>query len=164
MRPCGNYFKKYAKMIRDRCDIIINMTTGGARPTTGDKLDEMVKERCGLGAEMMSLNMGTINLWTPPYENVFMNEIPRIKKWVGYMYEAGIKPELEFYDTGMINATKMLVRDGIMKEPLHVQFVMVGTTGWSPTPRGGWSRATGRSRGRCIARYMLWMIRRCIRP
>src|SRR4030042_4050048 len=29
------YFKQYAKMIRDRCDIIINMTTGGARPTSG---------------------------------------------------------------------------------------------------------------------------------
>ena len=129
------YFRQYAKMIRDRCDIIVNMTTGGARPTSGAKLDEMVKERCSLGAEMMSLNMGTINLWTPPYENVFMNEIPTIKRWVGYMYEAGIKPELEFYDTGMINATKMLVRDGVLKEPLHVQFVMIGTTGWSPTPK-----------------------------
>ncbi|MGD0805623.1 MAG: 3-keto-5-aminohexanoate cleavage protein [Candidatus Bathyarchaeia archaeon] len=95
----------------------------------------MVKERCTLGAEMMSLNMGTINLWTPPYENVFMNEIPTIKRWVGYMHEAGIRPELEFYDTGMINATKMLVKDGVLREPLHVQFVMVGTTGWSPTPK-----------------------------
>jgi 3-keto-5-aminohexanoate cleavage enzyme len=129
------YFKKYVKMIRDRCDIIINMTTGGARPTSGEKLDEIVKERCNLGAEMMSLNMGTINLWTPPYQNVFMNEIPTIKRWVGYMYDAGIKPELEFYDTGMINASKMLVRDGVLSEPLHVQFVLVGTTGWSPTPK-----------------------------
>jgi 3-keto-5-aminohexanoate cleavage enzyme len=131
----NSYFKQYAKMIRDRCDIVINMTTGGARPTSGAKLDELVKERCTLGAEMMSLNMGTINLWTPPYENVFMNEIPTIKRWVGYMHEAGIKPELEFYDTGMINATKMLVKDGVLHEPLHVQFVMVGTTGWSPTPK-----------------------------
>jgi len=128
-------FKQYAKMIRDRCDIIINMTTGGARPTSGEKLDEMVKERCSLGAEMMSLNMGTINLWTPPYQNVFMNDIPTIRRWVSYMYEAGIKPELEFYDTGMINATKILVKEGVLKEPLHVQFVLVGSTGWAPTPK-----------------------------
>jgi 3-keto-5-aminohexanoate cleavage enzyme len=129
------FFKQYAKMIRDRCDIIINMTTGGARPTSGAKLDELVKERCGLGAEMMSLNMGTINLWTPPYDRVFMNDIPTIRRWVAYMYDAGIKPELEFYDTGMINATKMLVKDGTFREPLHVQFVMIGGTGWTPAPK-----------------------------
>ena len=51
------------------------------------------------------------------------------------MHEARIKPELEFYDTGMINVTKMLVKDGFLKEPLHVQFVMVGTTAWSSTPK-----------------------------
>jgi 3-keto-5-aminohexanoate cleavage enzyme len=92
---------------------------------------------------MMSLNMGTINLWTPSYENVFMNEIPRIKKWVGYMYEAGIKPELEFYDTGMINATKMLVRDGVMKEPLHV-----GSSWWGQ--RGGHQRPRHNVRSRAV--------------
>ncbi len=137
-RPAADpnpYFKQYAKLIRDRCDIVINMTTGGARRATGAALDEMVKERTTLGAEMMSLNMGTINLWTPPYEGVFMNDFPTIKRWIGYMYDAGIKPELEFYDTGMINATKFLVKEGAIKEPVHVQFVMIGTTGWTPNAK-----------------------------
>ena len=64
-----------------------------------------------------------------------MNEVPTIERWVGYMNEAGMKPELEFYDTGMINTAKLLVQKGVLKEPLHVQFVMIGSTGFSATPK-----------------------------
>jgi 3-keto-5-aminohexanoate cleavage enzyme len=127
--------KEYLRLIKDRCDIITNVTTGGGRRATAEKLDEMVRERCYLGQEMMSLNMGTINHWTRPYQGVFMNEVPTIERWVGYMNEAGMKPELEFYDTGMINTAKILVQKGVLKEPLHVQFVMIGSTGFSATPK-----------------------------
>jgi 3-keto-5-aminohexanoate cleavage enzyme len=127
--------KEYLRLIKDRCDIITNVTTGGGRRATAEKLDEMVRERCYLGQEMMSLNMGTINHWTRPYQGVFMNEVPTIERWVGYMNEAGMKPELEFYDTGMINTAKLLVQKGVLKEPLHVQFVMIGSTGFSATPK-----------------------------
>ena len=127
--------ERYIEMIRDRCDIIINVTTGGGRRATDEKLDEMVKERCHLGQEMSSINMGTINLWTRPYDRVFMNEVPRIERWAGYMKEAGIKPELEIYDTGMINTARMLAEKGVFDQPLHIQFVMIGTTGISPTPK-----------------------------
>ena len=127
--------KKYVKMIQDCCDIITNVTTGGGRRASDEALDKMIEERCGLGQEMMSMNMGTINLWTPPYSGVFMNDIPRIKRWAGYMREHGMKPELEVYDTGMINAAKMLAEEGVFETPLHIQFVMVGRTGFSATPK-----------------------------
>jgi 3-keto-5-aminohexanoate cleavage enzyme len=84
---------------------------------------------------MMSMNMGTINLWTPPYSGVFVNDVPRVKRWAGYMKAHGIKPELEVYDTGMINTAKMLADEGVFETPLHIQFVMVGRTGFSPTPK-----------------------------
>ena len=127
--------KKYVKMIQDRCDIITNVTTGGGRRASDEALDRMIEERCGLGQEMMSMNMGTINLWTPPYSGVFMNDIPRVKRWAGYMRDHGMKPELEVYDTGMINVCRQLAEKRIVPEPLHVQFVMVGRTGFLPTPR-----------------------------
>jgi len=127
--------RKYVKMIQDRCDIITNVTTGGGRRASDEALDRMIEERCGLGQEMMSMNMGTINLWTPPYSGVFMNDIPRVKRWAGYMRDHGMKPELEVYDTGMINAAKMLVDEGVFETPLHIQFVMVGRTGFSATPK-----------------------------
>lgn len=127
--------KKYVKMIQDRCDVITNVTTGGGRRASDEALDRMIEERCGLGQEMMSMNMGTINLWTPPYSGVFMNDIPRIKRWAGYMKDHGMKPELEVYDTGMINAAKMLAEEGVFETPLHIQFVMVGRTGFSATAK-----------------------------
>ena len=127
--------RRYVEMIRERCDIITNVTTGGGRRASDDALDNMIEERCSLGQEMMSMNMGTVNHWTPPYRGVFMNDVPRIKRWAGYMRDHGVKPELEVYDTGMINTARMLAEDGVFETPLHIQFVMIGRTGFSATPR-----------------------------
>ena len=122
-------------MIRDRCDIIINVTTGGGRRASDEQLDKMIRERCSLGQEMSSMNMGTINYWTRPHSGFFSNTVPRIERWAGYMKDAGVKPELEIYDTGMINTAKMLSEKGVFVEPVHIQFVMVGGTGFSPTAK-----------------------------
>jgi 3-keto-5-aminohexanoate cleavage enzyme len=127
--------KQYIEMIRDRCDIILNVTTGGGRRATAEKLDEMIRERCHLGQEISSMNMGSVNSWVRPHRGTFMNQVPTITKWAGYMREAGVKPELEIYDTGMINTAKMLAEEGVFEEPVHIQFVMIGKTGFSPTPR-----------------------------
>ena len=127
--------KQYVEMIRDRCDIILNVTTGGGRRATAEKLDEMILERCHLGQEISSINMGSVNSWTRPYRGTFMNQVPTIRRWAEYMREAGVKPELELYDTGMLNTAKMLAEEGGFGEPLHIRFVMIGRTGFSPTPR-----------------------------
>jgi 3-keto-5-aminohexanoate cleavage enzyme len=127
--------RRYVEMIQDRCDIITNVTTGGGRRASDEALDIMIEERCTLGMEMMSMNMGTVNLWIPPYRGVFMNDVPHIKRWAGYMMDQGIKPELEVYDTGMINTAKMLAEEGVFETPVHIQFVMIGRTGFSATPK-----------------------------
>ncbi len=123
--------REYVERIRESeaSDIIINVTTGGGRFVSAEKLDDMMRERTTFGEEMCSLNMGSINLWedmgVPQLRDmIFGNPINTIVKWAGYMYENGVKPELEIYDTGMINAAKRLVAEGALKEPLHVQFVM----------------------------------------
>jgi 3-keto-5-aminohexanoate cleavage enzyme len=127
--------KEYVEMIRDRCDIILNVTTGGGRRASAEALDEMIRERCYLGQEIGSMNMGSVNSWVRPFAGTFMNQVPTIERWAGYMREAGVKPELEIYDTGMINTAKMLAEKGVFEEPLHIQFVMIGSTGFSPTPK-----------------------------
>jgi uncharacterized protein (DUF849 family) len=40
------------------------------------------------------------------------------------MKEYGTKPELEVYDSGMINNIAYLVNEGILKKPLYIQFVL----------------------------------------
>lgn len=156
----NSVFPEYIKRIRESeaSDIIINITTGGGRPIPKQlqqlfgieykmspeeweaRLDEVMEERMKFGQEMSSLNMGSINIWEDlniPIlrDYVFMNPISRIEKWAKFMYENNVKPELEIYDTGMINTAKALVREGKLKEPLHIQFVMFGGLScMSPTP------------------------------
>ena len=131
----NSVLREYVKEIRKRCDIIINITTGGGRRTIPpEKLDEVMRERMTLGQEISSLNMGSINTWAEPISDyVFSNTTARIERWVKFMSEAGVNPELEIYDTGMINTALMMMERGILKRPLHFQFVMVGMTGMSPT-------------------------------
>jgi 3-keto-5-aminohexanoate cleavage enzyme len=127
--------KSYVDNISKKTDLILNVTTGGGRRAIDEELDKMIEERCCLGQEMMSMNVGSVNLWMPPYEGIFMNDIPRISRWAGYMKDHGIKPELEIYDTGMINTARLLTDQGVFSEPVHIQFVMIGKTGFSPTPK-----------------------------
>jgi 3-keto-5-aminohexanoate cleavage enzyme len=129
--------KEYVDRIRERVDVVINVSTGGGRVgNPPEKWDELVRVRCGLGAEMMSINMGTINRWAEhPTGPIFLNTVEMVERWCRFMVEAGVKPEHEVYDTGMINTCRRLVEKKIVPEPLHIQFVMVGRTGFLPTPK-----------------------------
>jgi len=157
----NSVFPEYIKGIRESeaPDIIINVTTGGGRPLPKEiaelmgieqkitleeyekTLDKVMEERATFSQEMSSLNMGSINVWVdmglPQLRNfVFSNPISTIEKWAGYMYKNNVKPELEVYDTGMINTAKTLVNEGKLKEPLHIQFVLFGGLScMSPTPK-----------------------------
>jgi len=131
----NSVFPEYIRRIRESeaSDIIINITTGGGRPLPKEiaeamgiehkitleeyekTLDKVIEERTTFGQEMSSLNMGSINVWVdmgiPELRSlVFRNPVSTIEKWAGYMYKNKVKPELEIYDTGMINTAKTLVK------------------------------------------------------
>jgi 3-keto-5-aminohexanoate cleavage enzyme len=157
----NSVFPEYIRRIRESeaSETIINITTGGGRPLPKEiaevlgleqkvtpeeyesTLDKVMEERATFGQDMSSLNMGSINIWVdmgiPQLRSfVFRNPISTIEKWAGYMYKNNVKPELEVYDTGMINTAKTLVIEGKMKEPLHIQFVLFGGLScMSPTPK-----------------------------
>lgn len=129
--------KEYVERIREEVDVVINLTTGGGRVGNPPEVwDRLVEARCKLGSEMMSLNMGTMNRWAEhPTGEIFLNTVNMLERWCGYMVKHGVKPEHEVYDTGMINICKQIAAKSIVPEPLHVQFVMVGRTGFLPNPR-----------------------------
>jgi len=129
--------KEYIERIREEVDVVINVTTGGGRVGNPPEVwDRLVEQRCSLGEEMMSLNMGTMNRWAEhPTGDIFLNTVRMIERWCGYMVKHRVKPEHEVYDTGMINVCRQLAEKKIVPEPLHVQFVMVGRTGFLPSPR-----------------------------
>jgi 3-keto-5-aminohexanoate cleavage enzyme len=73
-----------------------------------------------LNPEMATLSTGTCNFGSDIFANPqeFMEEAART------MLERGIKPEIEVFEAGMIDNALRLVKKGLLKEPLHFNFVL----------------------------------------
>jgi uncharacterized protein (DUF849 family) len=119
-------FGRFLTGIRKHCpDIIVQFSTGG-RSGTG-------KERGGmlpLKPEMASLTTGSVNFASMIYEN----HPSLIHDLAAGMLEHDIKPEVEIFDLAMLYNAARLVADGLLKTPVHVQFVL-GIPGALPADR-----------------------------
>ena len=121
-------FGRFLAGIRKHCpDMIVQFSTGGR--------SGMGKERGGmlhLKPEMASLTTGSVNFAKIIYENhpTLINDL------ASSMLAHDVKPEVEIFDLAMLYNAAKLVADGLLKAPVHVQFVL-GIPG----------RAAGGSRG-----------------
>jgi uncharacterized protein (DUF849 family) len=120
-------FGRFLSGIRKHCpDMIVQFSTGG-RSGTGSK------ERGGmlpLKPEMASLTTGSVNFQKIVYENhpALINDL------ASSMLAHDIKPEIEIFDLAMLYNAAKLVADGLIKAPVHVQFVL-GIPGALPAER-----------------------------
>jgi len=128
------YFRETIERIRNACDLIINVTTGGA---PGISLDGRVGIIPKLSAdaaakpEMASLNCGSLNFGLLRkkkrqfiLDDVQMNPWSGMLRFADTMKECGVKPELEVYDSAMIHNAEVLQSLDALVEPLHFSFVM----------------------------------------
>jgi len=69
---------------------------------------------------MASLNLGTMNFG----DEVFFNHPRDIVGLASRMHQLGVMPELEIYEAGMLESAFKLAKQGILREPLHFQFVL----------------------------------------
>jgi uncharacterized protein (DUF849 family) len=119
-------FGRFLGGIRQHCpDMIVQFSTGG-RSGLG-------KERGGmlyLKPEMASLTTGSVNFAKIIYENhpTLINDLATS------MLAHDIKPEVEIFDLAMLYNAAKLVADGLLKAPVHVQFVL-GIPGALPADR-----------------------------
>ena len=114
-------FEKTIKRIRDKCDVIINMTSSGGHSLDGMASDEtrMLPFRT-LKPEMGSFDCGTLN-WL--HQTIFENS-PKFLEQLGHlMQEVGCKPEPEIFDVGMVDTAKYYLKTGVLKAPCHFQLV-----------------------------------------
>jgi len=81
---------------------------------------EMASLNCG------SLNFGMLNRKTREFtlNDVQMNPWATMLQFADTMKEYGVKPELEIYDTAMINNAMVLLSLDALEKPLHFQFVL----------------------------------------
>jgi 3-keto-5-aminohexanoate cleavage enzyme len=119
-------FEKVSKLIRERCDLILQFSTGGA---VGTPVSERIAP-LKLKPEMASLNAGSINFGDEVFEN-----LPKdIAALAAEMKKLNIKPEIEVYDLGMLEYGVSLVTSGVVNAPAHFQFVLGTKHGLSGSP------------------------------
>jgi 3-keto-5-aminohexanoate cleavage enzyme len=102
--------------VRRHCPgMIVQLSTGG-RSGTGRERGGMIPLR----PDMASLSTGSCNFPTRVYENA-----PELVDWLAAeMLRYGVKPEIEAFDLSMVFKAAEMEREGRIKGPLHVQFVM----------------------------------------
>ncbi len=116
-------FKETFERIRDNTDLVINLTTSGGPGTDEERFAHLLE----LKPEMCSYDVGTFN-WLPGM--VFMNSPEFLRKLGKVCIENNIKPEIEAFDYGMINAAVYFQqKEHVLPEgSLHFQLCL-GVTG-----------------------------------
>lgn len=136
-----NIFREIVDGIKSRCDVVINLTTGGA--IAGLPLEERIAMIPALKPEVASFSVGAgmsgiYDLQNKRWKRDFLMSLSYsdLEHIARTMLEHGTKPELEIYDLGMINNALILRDIGLLQEPLYVNFVM-GIPGQAqvPTPK-----------------------------
>ena len=116
-------YKEIKEKVEAKCPIIFQPSTGGAVWHTPEQRLQPVD----LKPEMATLSCGTCNFGP----DVFMNSEEYIERFATKMQAIGVKPEIEVFERGMIENAKRLVKKGLVKAPLHVDFVL-GVPGACP--------------------------------
>jgi uncharacterized protein (DUF849 family) len=120
-------FARIKEEVTKRCPVLLNFSTG--------TILEDVTQQCTYIAEsrphIAALNMGTMN-YAKYSENrkqfvfdmVFSNTYSKIIKLLEAMNAAGVKPELECFDTGHTHGIWPLLDMGVLKKPLQFSFIV----------------------------------------
>ena len=120
-------FARIKEEIRARCPIILNFSSGTI-------LDDVSPQKAYLSAskpEIGALNMGSMNYSKYSkskkqfaFDMIFPNPYAKIIALLTTMNEAGVKPELECFDTGHTGGIWPLLDMGVLKPPYQFSFIL----------------------------------------
>jgi uncharacterized protein (DUF849 family) len=144
-------FLPFLKVIKQRSDCVVNITTGGASTMT---IEERLKPVALFKPEVASLNMGSMNFglypmlnrfrdfqhsWERPYlegskDRIFKNTFADIERILTTCADNGTRFEIECYDIGHLYTLAHFVDRGLVKAPFFVQsvFGILGGIGAHP--------------------------------
>ncbi len=135
-------FNQFLPKIKERCNAVVNITTGGSSLMT---LEQRLAAPSQVSPEMASLNMGSMNFglfplkkrysdwkfeWEPKLldatkDVVFQNTFSNIEEIFETLGEGcGTRFEFECYDVGHIQTLAFYLREGLIRKPVFVQFVL----------------------------------------
>lgn len=103
-------------LIEDACDALIQLSTGVGLDVPFEDRERLVDAR----PRMATLNVCTMSFGS----GEFRNPPDGVRRLATRMRELDVKPELEVYDTGHLDAALALHADGLLAEPLQFSFVL----------------------------------------
>ncbi|HEY6007648.1 MAG TPA: 3-keto-5-aminohexanoate cleavage protein [Geobacteraceae bacterium] len=109
-------FRKAIALVRSKCDIVIETTTGGAAWMTPEERLQPVT----LNPEMASLDCGTVNFG----DEYIVNTLPIMRQFAKEMRERNVRPTLECFDLGHVYASHILIKEGLIEAPFHYGLVL----------------------------------------
>lgn len=139
--PDVNIIREIITSIKNRCNVVICITTGGG---LGMSVEQRVAPVKLFKPELASFNAGSINFalfpvinkykewkfeWEKQYlgmteDFIFANTFKSMKEYCAIFNENGTKPEFEIYDAGMVNNIAFMIQAGYIKKPVYIQFVL----------------------------------------
>jgi uncharacterized protein (DUF849 family) len=109
-------FAEFQEGIREHCPgIVVQFSTGGRSGVGAERGSALY-----LRPDMASLSTGSCNFPKSVYAN--SNEL--IEELASKMFEFDVKPEIEVFDLAMLYKAADLAKQGLVRSPLHVQFVL----------------------------------------
>jgi uncharacterized protein (DUF849 family) len=150
--PETEVYRRFLPRIKQACDAIVNITTGGGQGMT---IDERIAAAEAFSPEMTSLNMGSMNFGLFPMlarysefrhewerkhleaskDFIFRNTFGDIEKILQRLGEGhGVRFEFECYDVGHLYTLAHFLDRKLVKPPLFVQtiFGILGGIGADP--------------------------------
>lgn len=140
-----DHYREVMERIREEDeDLILNLTTGpGGRfvPSPDDPRvaapgttllppEERVAHLPVLKPDICTLDLNTMNSG----KEVVINTPPNVRRMIKVINEAGIKPEIELFDTGDIAFCHDLIKEGSLDAPIMCSLVMGVKYGFQPSP------------------------------
>ncbi|TMC13282.1 MAG: 3-keto-5-aminohexanoate cleavage protein, partial [Chloroflexi bacterium] len=127
-------FRRIFEEVRARSDVIINFSTGSVGIPAGERVAHISE----LKPEMAALNMGSMNyaMYSTKrkefvHDHVFANPFHDIRFFLEAMNAAGVRPEMECFDSGHIGNTRPLIDLAVLQPPYQFSLVM-GVLGGIP--------------------------------
>jgi uncharacterized protein (DUF849 family) len=144
-------FAQFLPAIMQACDVVINITTGGAATMT---IEERLQPALRFAPEVASLNMGSMNFglypmlarypelrhdWERSYlegsvDRIFKNTFQDIERILTSCARNGTRFEIECYDIGHLYTAAHFLERGVLQAPLFIQgvFGILGGIGAHP--------------------------------
>jgi uncharacterized protein (DUF849 family) len=121
-------YEEFIPEIRRRCpDLVICVTTSGRNWSEIERRTEVLGMTGDAKPDMASLTLGSLNF----RDGASVNTLAAIEALIAAMAEAGVKPEIEVFDSGMAALAVSLVERGRLEPPLYAN-VLLGNLNTAP--------------------------------